>query len=208
MESQAWDAQKPGALRNADSHESLVTNALQPYARMEDEAVYVTLGPEGTNHDFVLRNYLHERGSLARVTHAPDATRMLERCVRGDATHLMICAAHPAAAETVATAQYAHGILLTDTFIATSQPLAILSRFDVERPANDCASPGHPFIHIARGVRRGDRGDLDRCRIRGTCCKANWDSALTLRRYADAGDVKMVRPVDAARDAWLVLSRG
>ncbi|MEM9108187.1 MAG: hypothetical protein AAGC96_21305, partial [Pseudomonadota bacterium] len=34
------------------------------------------------------------------------------------------------------------------------------------------------------------------------------ECALTLRRYADAADVKLVRPVDAARDAWLVLSRG
>lgn len=176
-------------------------------AGTEDETVYVTLGPEGTNHDFVLRNYLHERGSRARVIHAPDATRMLEHCVHGDATHLMICAAHPAAAETVAKAQYAHGILLTDTFIATSQPLAILSRSAVEHPRTIAL---HPATRSYTSLAEFD----EVIEVSSTVAafeglrKSNWDCALTLRRYADTGDVKMVRSVDAARDAWLVLSRG
>ncbi|WP_422038948.1 hypothetical protein [Roseibium sp.] len=176
-------------------------------AGTEDETVYVTLGPEGTNHDFVLRNYLRERGSRARVIHAPDATRMLEHCVRGDATHLMICAAHPAAAEIVATAQCTHGILLTDTFIATSQPLAILTRSAVEHPRTIAL---HPATRSYTSFEEFD----EVIEVTSTVAalegllQGHWDSALTLRRYADAGDVKMVRPIDAARDAWLVLSRG
>lgn len=176
-------------------------------AGTEDETVYVTLGPEGTNHDFVLRNYLHERGSRARVIHATDAARMLEHCVRGDATHLMICAAHPAAAETVATAQYAHGILLTDTFIATSQPLAILTRSAVEHPRTIAL---HPATRSYTSLSEFDEiiDVMSTVAAFEGLLQGNWDSALTLRRYAETGDVKMVRPVDAARDAWLVLSRG
>lgn len=176
-------------------------------AGTEDETVYVTLGPEGTNHDFVLRNHLHERGNRARVIHAPDAARMLERCVRGDATHLMICAAHPAAAETVATAQYAHGILLTDTFIATSQPLAILTRSAVTHPRTIAL---HPATRSYTSLAEFD----EVIEVTSTVAafeglrQSKWDSALTLRRYADTADAKMIRPVDAARDAWLVLSRG
>lgn len=173
----------------------------------DTEPVYVTLGPEGTNHDFVLRNHLRERGGGARIIHAPDATGMLACCVRGEATHMMICAAHREAADIVAVAQYTHGILLTGSFIATSQPLAVLTRSDTEVPRTLALHPAtRPYTSLSEfdeiievtstvaafeGLRQG-----------------KWDSALTLRRYADAADVKMVRPVDAARDAWLVLSRG
>nr|WP_319387127.1 hypothetical protein [uncultured Roseibium sp.] len=167
----------------------------------------MTLGPEGTNHDFVLRNYLRERGSRARVIHAPDAARMLEQCFRGDATHLMICAAHPAAAETVATAQYAHGILLTDTFIAASQPLAILTRSDVENPRTIALQPATRSYTSLSGFDEVIEVTSTVAAFEGLL-QGDWDSALTLRRYADTRDVKMVRPVDAARDAWLVLSRG
>lgn len=173
----------------------------------DTEMVYVTLGPEGTNHDFVLRNHLRERSSAARVIHAPDAKAMLAYCVRGEATHMMICAAHPEAAEIVATAQYAHGILLTDTFIAASEPLAILSRSDAECPGTIALHPAtRPYTSLS---------EFDKViEVRSTVAafeglqRGEWDCALTQRRYAGTRGLKLVRTIDAARDAWLVLSRG
>ncbi|MET1415245.1 hypothetical protein ABVF61_23430 [Roseibium sp. HPY-6] len=119
---------------------------------------------------------------------------MLERCVQRDATHLMICAAHPAASETVALAQYSHGILLTDTFIATSEPLAVLRRSDANsmrtialHPATRPYTPLSEFedvIEVASTVAAFE-GLL----------QGKWDSALTQRRYADAERVTIVRPV-------------
>ncbi|WP_434052219.1 MAG: hypothetical protein RDA78_23630 [Roseibium sp.] len=177
-----------------------------PNRPTEHEAVHFTLGPEGTNHDFVLRNHLRERGCRARILHAADASSMLAHCVRGDASHMMICAAHPDAAETVAIAQYAHGILLTDIFIAESYPLAILSRADIETCRTIALHPAtRPYTSLSL---------LDEVfELTSTVAafegllQGKWDSALTQRRYAENEAVKMVRPVDAARDAWLVLSR-
>ena len=170
------------------------------------ETVWVTLGPEGTNHDFVLRSHLRERGSKARIIHASDATGMLACCVRGEAKHMMICAAHRKAAEIVAIAQYTHGILLTDTFIATSQPLAILTRSDAERPGTIALHPAtRPYTSLSEFD--------DVVEVTSTVAafqglqQGSWDSALTLRRYADTEGLKLVRSVDAARDAWLVMSR-
>ncbi|WP_299471188.1 hypothetical protein [uncultured Roseibium sp.] len=176
------------------------------HSRAEDEAIYVTLGREGTNHDFVLRNHLRERRSKAQILYAADASGMLERCVKGDATHLMICAAHPDAAEMVAIAQYVHGILLTDTFIASSEALAVLRRSDIERPRTIALHPAtRPYMTLSEfdevievnSTVAAFEGLLQR----------NWDSALTQRRYANANGVMIVRPIEAARDAWLVLSR-
>lgn len=171
------------------------------------QMVWVTLGPDGTNHDFVLQKHLRERDSEARIIHAPDATGMLERCVRGEATHMMICAAHQMASEIVAIAQYTHGILLTDTFIATSQPLAVLTRSGVEQPRTIAL---HPATRSYTSLAEFD----EVVEVSSTVAafeglqRGEVECALTLRRYADAADVKLVRPVDAARDAWLVLSRG
>ncbi len=173
----------------------------------DTETVWVTLGPEGTNHDVVLRNHLLQRGREARIFHAPDASGMLACCIRGEATHMMICAAHREAAEIVAIAQYRHGILLTDTFIATSQPLAILSRSDVGRPRSIALHPAtRPYTSLVEFE--------EVIEVSSTVAafeglqQGKWDSALTQRRFADCAEVKVVRPVDAARDAWLVLSRG
>lgn len=183
----------------------LGTKQLQQ-SRAEDEAVYATLGPEGTNHDFVLRNHLRERRIKAQILYAADASGMLGRCVEGDATHLMICAAHPDAAEMVAIAQYVHGILLTDTFIASSAALAVLRRSDIERPKTIALHPAtRPYTTLS---------EFDEViEVKSTVAafegllQGKWDSALTQHRYADAEGVVIVRPIEAARDAWLVLSR-
>lgn len=173
----------------------------------DTETVYVTLGPEGTNHDFVLRSHLREHSRPAKVIHAPDAQAMLACCIRGEATHMMICAAHPEAAEIVATAQYAHGILLTDTFIASSEPFAILRRSGVGCPRTIALHPAtRPYTSLSEFdevIEVGSTVAAFEGLLRG-----EWDCALTQRRYAGTRGLELVRAVDAARDAWLILSRG
>ena len=172
----------------------------------QNETIYVTLGPEGTNHDFVLRNRLKAQESKSQIVYGSTAEDMLEMCVQGAATHIMICAAHPSAAHIVATAQYSHGILLSDTFIASSEPLAILSLRDNPHPRTIAMHPAtrnytsledfEDVVEVTSTVRAFE-GLLRR----------EWDCALTQHRFADRKDLKVLRPVQAARDAWLVLSR-
>ncbi|MEM9603544.1 MAG: hypothetical protein AAGA11_11820, partial [Pseudomonadota bacterium] len=93
-------------------------------------AVYATLGPEGTNHDTVLRAWLSAADTAAKIALHDDLTDALAACAGGTADHVFLCAAHPAASRLVSEAQYKHGILLSHCFIAESQPLALLCRSD------------------------------------------------------------------------------
>lgn len=173
----------------------------------EEIPVYATLGPEGSNHDYVLRNRLRDTGSGARILYEPSAEKMLDRCVNGEATHLMICAAHPRAADVVAIAQYTHGILLTETFIAASEPMAILCRRGIERPRSIALHPATRRYTSLDGFDEIIDATSTVAAFDGVV-QGLWDCALTQRRFADDSRVWMSRSVEAARDAWLVLSHG
>lgn len=168
--------------------------------------IYATLGPAGTNHDLVLKAYLARDSSTGEVLLCSDLDAVLHACVGCAASHMMICAAHPDAARIVSTAQYAHGILLIDSFIAESQPLAILTRRDVETPRSIALHPstrgyanvsGYETIHEVASTVAAFEGLVE----------SKWDSALTAARFADASDARVLTTIDPPRDAWLVLGR-
>jgi hypothetical protein len=95
---------------------------------------FITLGPSGSNHEFVARRYLDFHGLHDRATlHlAPDFEQGAAAVLQGDADFLLQCAVHPATASTMA--RWFDGLFAIDTFIAPSQDLAIVQRNDVERP--------------------------------------------------------------------------
>ncbi len=167
---------------------------------MSYERTYVTLGSDGTNHAIVLRTHLGVQTDDARmIIFEAGAKDMLARCVAGDATHLMIRAAHPDAAEIVAKAQYGHGILITETFIAASAPLTILARRHITRPRSIVL---HPATRIYTSL-----SDFEEViEVSSTVAayeglvEGEWDSALTQSRFADE-NVTILREIEAARDA-------
>ena len=167
--------------------------------------IYATLGPRGTNHDLILRAYLDANAIVAETLLFPDLDSALAACATGTATHLMICAAHPDAARIVSTAQYSHGILVIDCFIAESQSLAILTRNEVEAPRSIALHPatrgyadlaGWEVVHHVPSTVAAFEG-LQR---------GAWDSALTAARFSKDASVRVTVTIDAPRDAWLVLS--
>jgi len=87
---------------------------------------FVTLGPAGSNHQFVAERYLafHDLGRRASIsfftTFAEGAAAVLE----GRADYMIQCAVHPATVATVA--QYKNGLYVVDTFISRSRDLAIV----------------------------------------------------------------------------------
>ncbi|MEM7059478.1 MAG: hypothetical protein AAF557_17980 [Pseudomonadota bacterium] len=169
-------------------------------------AIYATLGPAGTNHDLVLRAYLARQNSQAEVLLCPDLDEALHRCAAGSASHMMICAAHPDAGRVVSAAQYAHGIMLVDAFIAESQPLAILTRAGVQTPRSIGLHPatrgyadltGYDTVYEAPSTVAAFDG----------LTEGKWDSALAPARFAKDGEFQVVEHIQPPRDAWLILSR-
>ncbi|MBT2326552.1 hypothetical protein J7E62_30015 [Variovorax paradoxus] len=95
---------------------------------------FITLGPTGSNHEFVTGRYLdfHDLRERATIALAPDFERCTEAVLQGSADFMIQCAVHPAAMSTVA--KYFEGLYVIDTFISASQDLAIIHRNDAEQP--------------------------------------------------------------------------
>lgn len=95
---------------------------------------FITLGPTGSNHEYVTRNYLGFHGitSKAMVDLAVDFEQGAKAVLSGKAEFLVQCAVHPATMATVA--KYLNGLYVVDTFISPSQDLAIIQRRGAVQP--------------------------------------------------------------------------
>lgn len=95
---------------------------------------FTTLGPSGSNHEFVTRNYLDFHGIRERATIdlAIDFEQGAAAVLAGSADFMIQCAVHPATMPTVA--KYLDGLYVVDTFISPSQDLAIIQRKDTDDP--------------------------------------------------------------------------
>lgn len=95
---------------------------------------FVTLGPIGNNHQFVTERYLRFQGlgASACVQFVDDFQEGAARVLDGRADFMVQCAVHPSTAATVA--RYRDGLHVVDTFISSSQDLAVLRDRQVARP--------------------------------------------------------------------------
>ncbi len=171
--------------------------------------VFVTLGPPGTNHEMVTRNYLSFRGlDGATVELADDFRDGLAMMAAARADFMVQAAVHPDSADIVATARFAHGIHVVDTFISPSKALGILSRKDVETPKTLALQPA---------TRR--YADLDRWEkpvpVRSIVSVAEglldgtYDSGLTALELADQHPdlLRVDVRIGTVDDPWLVFGK-
>jgi len=93
---------------------------------------FITLGPTGSNHEFVTRRYLdfHSVAGRATLELARDFEQGASTILAGRADFLVQCAVHPSTPQTVA--RWFDGLYAVDTFISPSQDLAILERLDAQ----------------------------------------------------------------------------
>jgi len=111
--------------------------------------VFVTLGPAGTNHEFVARRYVEFHHLEARIDLVPDFGQALGRVLEGGADHLLQCAAHPAVADT--TARGFGRVFVIDAFVASSRPMGVLGRVGVDRPRTLALQPAtRAYVDTAR----------------------------------------------------------
>jgi hypothetical protein len=95
---------------------------------------FITLGPAGSNHEYVTRHYLEFHGIEERseIELSADFARGAAAVLEGRADFMVQCAVHPETMNTVA--KYLSGLYVVDTFISPSQDLAIIERRDAHRP--------------------------------------------------------------------------
>lgn len=95
---------------------------------------FVTLGPIGSNHQFVTERYLGLQGLAASATiqFVDDFAQGAARVLDGRADFMVQCAVHPATSATVA--RYRDGLYVVDTFISSSRDLAVVRDRQVAKP--------------------------------------------------------------------------
>lgn len=92
----------------------------------EHMLIFSTLGCEGSNHHFVLQQYLAAHGiaQACRIALFDDFHSGARALIAGEADYLLQCAVHPAAAEITGT--YRTAMVVVDAFISPSQPMALV----------------------------------------------------------------------------------
>ncbi|SDZ70757.1 hypothetical protein SAMN05518854_11565 [Variovorax sp. YR266] len=88
--------------------------------------IFSTLGREGSNHHFVLQQYLAAHGiaETARIVLFDDFHSGARALIAGEADYLLQCAVHPAAAEL--TGSYRAAMVVVDAFISPSRPMTLV----------------------------------------------------------------------------------
>ena len=170
---------------------------------------FVSLGPSGTNHEFVTRKYIaFHRIRDAKLIFIDDFFRGLEMIHNGQADFMIQVAVHQDCAEVVSRARFDYDIHIMDTFISPSRELAILTRTEVFTPRNLAmqpatrgyaditAWPNHILVDSIMLVAEG-------------LVKGIYDSGLTaldlVRQYP--GQFRVDVDIGTIDDAWLVFGR-
>ncbi|PSL81251.1 hypothetical protein C7T35_27915 [Variovorax sp. WS11] len=104
---------------------------------------FVTLGPHGSNHAFVLQRYLQAHGILhaSHVEYIEDFHEGARMVIERHADFMLQCAVHPAAPEI--TGKYRQQLFVVDAFISPSRPMALL------RSTNAGGAPGRVGVQPA-----------------------------------------------------------
>lgn len=170
----------------------------------------VTLGPPGTNHEFVTRKYLAFQGLPAEALTLAASTEEAVSVLReGAAEYLVICAVHPDTPRVVGGSF--RELFIVDTFVSPSLPLAVLTRREVARPRS--IGVLHPsttdYVDSERWEQvvrftTGTLHDVGQALLRGEI-----ESGLVYQRLADEYPerLRVDEVIGSPDDAWLVLGR-
>lgn len=170
---------------------------------------FATLGPAGSNHEFVTERYtaFHGLGG-ANVVLIDDFDNALRLLADGAADFVVHVAVHPAATDTVAKAHFEHGIRVIDALISPSCPLGVLTCADTAHPKSLGLQPvTKANLNTARwetlvpevSIRTGAEGLL----------AGRFDSGVTAISFKQEhpGKFRVDEELGTVDDPWLVYGR-
>lgn len=171
--------------------------------------VFVTLGPAGTNHEMVTKNYLSFRGlKNASIVLIDDFYDGLEMMSDGQADFMLQVAVHPDCAGVVATAHFKYGIRVIDSFISPSKALGIVTRKEVAHPTTLALQPATAaYSDISAWPEQIHVSSI--MRIAEGLLEGKYDSGLTTLEFAERHPERLrvdVR-IGTVDDPWLVYGK-
>jgi hypothetical protein len=169
---------------------------------------FITLGPPGSNHEYVMRNYLafHGIADKSTIELAVDFEAGAQAVLRGDADFLLQCAVHPATMATVA--KYLDGLFVVDTFIAPSQDLAVIRRRNV--PRSTTLAVMRPTLDYTDASRWKDIAYVDTVsEVTEGLISGKYDAGLGFVSAAKAHPERLEVDefIGTVDDAWIVYGR-
>ncbi len=163
-----------------------------------------TLGPAGSNHDWVAQRYLEfHRLSHARIELFTDFDDAFEAMFQGRIHHVMQVAVHPSVTTTVA--KYRGRAHLIDTFISPSQTMAVLTRSEVDTPATlGLQMATRDYIDTSRWITLVP--EVSTVTVVEGLLAGKYDSGLTLLRIAEQYPerFRIDEVIGTVDDPWLV----
>ena len=171
--------------------------------------VFVTLGPAGTNHEMVTKNYLSFRGlASATIALVDDFYEGLSMMTNGRADFMVQVAVHPDCADVVASAHFAHGVHIVDTFISPSKELAILTRAEVETPRTLALQPAtRRYADLTRWNELIPVASI--MAVADGLLSGDYDSGLTTLELAERHPdrLRVDARIGSVDDPWLVFGK-
>lgn len=169
--------------------------------------VFGTLGPTGSNHEWVAHRYLAFHGlARARVALFRDFDLAFRDMLAGRVDHVIQVAVHASVPDTVAG--FRNRAHVIDTFISPSQPMAVLTRSDVAQPMSlGLQMSTREYVDTSvwtELVAEPSTVDVGRGLLAG-----KYDSGITLLRYANEnpGRLRVDQTIGAVVDPWLVYGK-
>ena len=171
---------------------------------------FATLGPAGTNHEYVALKYLAFHaldGAPLRL--AASVEEIIDDLRAHRVDYGILCAVHPQTPRAVG--RHYREIFVVDTFVSPSLPLAVLARSDVANPRS--IGLLHPsttdYVDGSMWERREliTSGTLHA--IADGLVAGRYDAAVTYSSYLERcpNQLRLLQELGSPDDAWLVLGR-
>jgi hypothetical protein len=190
-------------------HESRISHFGDPHRPEIAMALFVTLGPRGSNHELVARRYLDFHGlGDAELRLVEDFHEGLGMLARDRADYLIQAAAHWQTASTLAEGFFKHGIRAIDCFIAPSHPLAILTRTEVKAPRAIGLQPATArYADLSAWPVKVEEPTT--VAVGEGLLAGRYDSGITMRRLAEEhpDTLRVDLDLGSVDDPWIVYGR-
>ncbi|MGT0250410.1 hypothetical protein [Burkholderia pyrrocinia] len=168
---------------------------------------FLTLGPSGSNHEFVTRRYLafHGVADVASVELVLDFDSAARAVIEGKADYIIQVAVHPSTTEIVA--KYRRELFVVDAFVSPSKDMAVVTRIDVDRPTSLALQPATRDYVDTDGLTL--IAETSTASVADGLLAGKYESGLTYTSLAtDNPDrFRVDVPVGTVDDPWIVYGR-
>ncbi|CAN7723163.1 hypothetical protein LJR084_006204 [Variovorax sp. LjRoot84] len=171
--------------------------------------IFSTLGREGSNHHFVLQQYLaaHRMAEATRIVLFDDFHAGARALIAGESDYLLQCAVHPTAAEITGT--YRTAMVVVDAFISPSRPMALVraigsgegtGKVGVQPATQSYAdlSAWPTVVHEPTVIA-----------VQASLAEGRYETGIVFASFAEAHAERfeVMEPIGTICDAWIVYGR-